>query len=75
MKGRVRILETYPKSEEIINFIPHFRAFADFYTSSDYLEQKCHVLVTRLYNLNLNTYNVSMSTRMKGGTLKMLETN
>ena len=30
MEGRVKILETYPKSEEIISFYPNFHAFADF---------------------------------------------
>ena len=30
MKGKVKILQTYPKSEEIISFIPNFHAFADF---------------------------------------------
>ena len=30
MEGRVKILEIYPKSEEIITFYPQFSAFADF---------------------------------------------
>ena len=30
MEARVEILETYPKPEEIIRFIPNFHAFADF---------------------------------------------
>ena len=30
MEGRVKILETYPKAEEIISFIPNFHSFADF---------------------------------------------
>ena len=30
MEGRVKILETYPKSEEIKAFLPNFHAFADF---------------------------------------------
>ena len=47
MEGSVKILETYPESEEIISFYPH--PFADFYN----VEENCHVLVTTLYNLNL----------------------
>ena len=31
MEGRVKILETYPKYEEIISFFPYFRPFADCY--------------------------------------------
>ena len=41
MEGRVKILKI------------GFRVFADYY--SDCLEQKCDVLVTTLYNLNIVT--------------------
>ena len=54
MEGRDKILETYPKSEEITAFLPNFQAFADFINEyCDYVEQNCHVLVTSIYNLNL----------------------
>ena len=37
MQGRVKILETYPKSEEIINFYPHI--FVHLQTFSDTLSR------------------------------------
>ena len=50
MEGRVKILEEYPKSEEIISFLSHI----DFQTIvAIYVEQKCHVLDTTLYGLFL----------------------
>ena len=53
MEGRVKVLETYQKCEEIIRFYPNFFAFADFYTGRDYIEQKWHVLLLTVYNLSL----------------------
>ena len=53
MEGRVKILETHPKPEDINTFTPHFHVFADFIHASDNVEQNCHVLVMTLYNLKL----------------------
>ena len=50
MDGRVKVLETYPKSEEIISFYPIFSSI--YRLLQRYIEQNCHVLVTTLYNLN-----------------------
>ena len=43
MEGKVKILETYSKSEEMISY---FLRICRIYT--DYVEQKCHILVTTL---------------------------
>ena len=32
MEGKLKVMVTYPKSEEIMIFIPYFCAFADFDT-------------------------------------------
>ena len=54
MNGRVKILEIYPKSEEIMSFYPKFLCFCRLYTVlAITFQQNCHVLVTTLYNLNL----------------------
>ena len=43
MEGRVKIVETYLKSEELLSPIcMHLQAL---YSTSDYVEQNCHVLV------------------------------
>ena len=34
MEGRVKILETYPKSEDIIGFTLYFHVFTDFYSDT-----------------------------------------
>ena len=52
MEGRLNILETYLKSEEIIRFYPQFSCICRLYTC-DYIEQNGHVLVTTIYNLHL----------------------
>ena len=53
MERRVKLLEKYPKSEEVNKLWPHiFVHMQTFILSSDYVEQKCHALVTTLYNLN-----------------------
>ena len=50
MEGRVEILVTNPKAEEIISFYPIFSCISKtLYSTSDYVEQNCHVLVTILY--------------------------
>ena len=51
MEGKIKILESYLKSDEIISFWFTFCAFAHCY--SDFVQQKCHVLVAILCNLIL----------------------
>ena len=65
MEGRVKVLETYPKCEEIIRFYPNFFAFADFYTGRDYIEQKWHVLLLTLYNLSLPCQHIQWKKNIK----------
>ena len=63
MAGRVKILEIYLKSEEIISFYPYFHPFADFYKR--YVEQNCHILVTTLYNLNFTCRLIQIKENLK----------
>ena len=67
MEGRVKILETYPKSEEIISFYPIFSSICIYKRC---VEQNCHVLVTTLYT------SISLvSTHINEGKLKILDRN
>ena len=67
MEGKPKISGTNPKPEEIINFYPIFLCILQtLYSTSDYVEQNSHVLVTVIYNL---------STHIIEGKLKILETN
>ena len=51
MEGRIKILEIYPKSEEIISFYPHiFIHLQTIMVNKRYVKQNCHVLVTTFYN-------------------------
>ena len=71
MEGRVRILETYPKSEEIIKLLsPVFMQLQTLYSTSDYAEQNCHVFVIRLYRFN-SAYQLNIIE----GILKIVGTN
>ena len=60
IKGKLKLLDTYPKSEEITHFIPYFYTLAAF--CSDFVQQNCHILVNKLLHLKTsiilaNTYN------------------
>ena len=60
IKGKLKILETYPKSEEIAHFYPIFLTFVAFLSS--FVEQNCHVLISKLQHFItsirlVNTYN------------------
>ena len=60
MEGKVKILETYPKSEEIKSFDPTFSHICRLLLCSDYIEQNCHVLVATLCNLNFACQHISL---------------
>ena len=49
MEASVKILEIYPKSGEIMSFYPQFSCICRLhYSTSDYVQQNCHVLFTEL---------------------------
>ena len=60
MEGRLKISETYQTSEEIISFYRQF--LQTLYSTSNYIEENCHVLVTSLYNLNLACQHIKWKT-------------
>ena len=62
MEGIVKILETYPKSEEIISFYPHIFVHLQTFI---HVDQNCHVLVTRIYNLNFAWQHIRWKENLK----------
>ena len=56
MKGRVKILETCPKAEEIINLYPILLCICILLCY--YIEQNCHGFVTTLSNLKLACHHI-----------------
>ena len=59
MEGKLKILETNPKSEKIISFYTIFSCILQIlYSTSNYIELDCPALVTILFTLNLTCQHI-----------------
>ena len=78
MEEKLKLLGTYLESEEIISFYPKFLCILQtLHSTSDYVEQNCHVLVTTVYNFNLACQHIYLKENLKywkqTGNMKKLQ--
>ena len=66
MEGKLEILGKYLKFEEIISFYSIFSSIMQtLYSTSDDVQQNCHVLVTTVYNFNLACQHIQLKGNLK----------
>ena len=65
LEGKPKVLRTCPKTKNY-KLLSHILCILQtLYSTCDYVEQNCHVLVTVIYNLNLASQHIKLKENFK----------